>query len=65
MKKLFLAVLFMLPTVVFAADSYDPATGRVHIPLVSAGTDYYQVDMAHQGDLVFKVISVTPTSRLC
>ena len=62
MRRLLLAVFFLLPTHLFASDTYDPATGMVHIPIVSAGIDTYEVAMIHQGSLVFSVISVKPTS---
>lgn len=64
MDKLFLAVLIILPTIIFAGDIYDPATGIVHIPVVTVGADSYEVDMIHQGDLVFKVTSAIPTSAI-
>ena len=65
MKKslpLFLAVLFILPSISVAGDSYDATTGLVHMPIVSVGNENFEVDMLHQGDLVFKVTSATPTS---
>ena len=62
MKKifriLFLAIAYILPTTSIAEDTYDPETGIVHMPVVSVGTENFEVDMLHQGDLVFKVISV-------
>lgn len=62
MKKLLLVIFFMVETNVFAGDSFDLATGMLHMPSVAVGTDTYQVNMNHQGDLVFKVTSATPIS---
>ena len=53
-------MLLMLPTFVYSDDSYDSETGIVHIPNVRVGTDWYQADMMHQGDLIFKVTSAIP-----
>ncbi len=60
--KIILIFLFLLPTTIFASNSYDPETGVIHMPIVSVGIDSYEVNMLHQGDLVFIVTSATPTS---
>lgn len=60
--KNILVLLFLLPTIILASDSYDPETGIVHMPIVNVGTDSYEVNMLHQGDLVFIVTSAIPTS---
>lgn len=64
MKPFFLVALYILPVISYAADSYDPVAGIVHMPIVSVGKDNYEVDMLDQGSLVFKVTSAIPTSTL-
>ncbi len=59
---LFSAVFFVLPIISIAGDSYDSATGFVRMPIVTVGSDNFEVNMRHQGDLVFKVTSAVPTS---
>lgn len=59
--KAFLLILLASSTVSFAGDTYDPATGVLQIPIVSAGATYYKVNMLHEGNLVFSVTSLTPT----
>lgn len=57
-KKIISTFLITLPLYSIAADTYDPVTEIVHMPLVNVGEKSYEVDMAHQGDLVFKVVSL-------
>ena len=59
MKYFFLVILFTISTTIFSADLYDSKTGKLHIPSVVIGTDNFEVEMISQGDLIFKVISVS------
>ncbi|MFK5984996.1 MAG: hypothetical protein QM479_06190 [Pseudomonadota bacterium] len=62
MIKKLIPLLFLMPTISIAGDSYDSTTGMVHMPNVSVGSVTYEVNMEHQGNLVFKVTSATPLS---
>jgi len=62
MKKILPWLLCLLPVTSIASDSYDPDTGIVHMPTVIVGTENYGINMEHQGDLVFKVTSATPST---
>lgn len=44
-------------------DSYDSSTGALHMPVVQVGTHVFEVDMVHQGNLMFKLISVINSSK--
>lgn len=61
MKRI-LIILVLLPCMVTASDSFDTVSGLVHMPIVNVGNDKFEVDMIHQGDFIFKVVSVVPTS---
>ena len=43
-------------------NTYDPATDELFLPGVQVGADLYEVMMAHQGNLVFRVTSATPVA---
>jgi hypothetical protein len=45
-----------------SSDTFDSTTGVLHMPVVVVGNDNYEVDMAHQGDLVFKVTTAVITT---
>lgn len=60
-KMLFVvAAIFAFPTYLLANDTYDPATGIVHMPIVKVGDVNYEVNMMHLGNLVFSVTSANP-----
>ncbi len=66
MKNLFVTLVVLMPISSFSADSYNPSTGVVHIPIVHVGANDYEVEMIHLGDSVFKVTStalVSDTSK--
>jgi len=53
--KVTTALLSTSVAVEVEVDSYDPATGILHMPSVDVGAESYEVDMMHQGHLVFKL----------
>jgi len=61
--SLFLSVsLFAIESTAATNDTYDSTTGVLHMPVVTVGSDTYEVNMAHQGSLVFKVTSAVKTT---
>jgi len=60
-KKLIL-LLFLVPVISSADDTYDPATGKIHMPTVIVDGKNYGINMEHQGDLIFKVTTATPST---
>jgi hypothetical protein len=60
--QLVLTGLLVLPIAALGADSFNASTGVVYMPVVSVGADNYQVEMFHQGNLVFNVTSALPAS---
>ncbi len=54
-------ILFLSPAIPMANDSFDLATEILHMPIASVGEDAYEVEMTHQGGLVFKL---TKTVRI-
>ncbi|MCF7971755.1 MAG: hypothetical protein K9L22_11400 [Methylococcaceae bacterium] len=62
-KKILMAGLCVLPLLASANDSFDAVTGNLLIPKVNVGAESYEVNMQHQGNLVFKVISAVPSAN--
>ncbi|MFK5985201.1 MAG: hypothetical protein QM479_07225, partial [Pseudomonadota bacterium] len=54
--QIFLTIL-MLPLISRADDTYIPSSGDLYMPSVVVGSKCYEVNMVHQGNLVFKVSS--------
>jgi hypothetical protein len=62
MNRILVVLFLILPAVSAADEPYNLGTGIAHIPVVRVGADNYEVEMVHQGNLLFRVISVMPTS---
>ncbi|NEX23753.1 hypothetical protein G3480_26400 [Thiorhodococcus mannitoliphagus] len=60
MKRILAVVFCVFPAYLLANDTYDPATGIVHMPNVKVGETNFEVNLQHQGDLVFSVASADP-----
>jgi len=58
-KKILLILFLLLPTFAKAFDTYDAATGVLHMPNVRVGDLSYKVEMLNLGDYVFKVMQAT------
>ena len=46
-------------------DSYDAETGVLTMPVVQVGSDYFEVEMIHLGDLVFQVTGRIAEEPVC